>query len=278
MKNLKRGISLLLTLTLCFLCMSVGAEAAVKWPATSNIKTYVISTKNDTTVYKTATSSAKYGTIYASNLITIKGYSGSRLKVTYPVSGTSNYKMGWIDKDNQSSGSWQWPVSNYIVVQSFGNKANTRAGRPHHAGIDLVNSVSRDGGNPPIYAAAAGKVKYRGYESGNGYHVILQHSLNGQTVYSLYSHLSSYNDCPDVGKSVGKGQKIGTMGTTGASTGTHYMLFPLEFRQSALKNLVFHLLRNHHHAVAVVFVGICILLSLYGSSCRKQLSHNTLRP
>ena len=56
----------------------IADAATIKWPATSNIKTYVISTKNDTTVYQTAYSLKKYGTIYATDLITINGYSGSR--------------------------------------------------------------------------------------------------------------------------------------------------------------------------------------------------------
>lgn len=76
-------------------------DTTIKWPATKNIKTYVVSTKNNTTVYKTATSTAKYGTIYATDLITINGYSGSRLKVTYPVSGGT--KTGYIDKSAVTS-------------------------------------------------------------------------------------------------------------------------------------------------------------------------------
>lgn len=71
-------------------------NVTIAWPSTKNIKTYVVSTKNNTTVYETAASTSKYGTIYATDLITINGYSGSRLKVTYPISG--GYKMGWIKK------------------------------------------------------------------------------------------------------------------------------------------------------------------------------------
>lgn len=78
------------------------STGSVTWPATKNIKTYVISTGNNTTVYETATSTKKYGTIYASDLITINGYSGSRLKVTYPISkGT---KTGFIDISAVTSG------------------------------------------------------------------------------------------------------------------------------------------------------------------------------
>lgn len=76
-------------------------NTTTKWPSTKNIKTYVVSTKNNTTVYKTATSTSKYGTIYATDLITINGYSSSRLKVTYPVSGGT--KTGYIDKSAVTS-------------------------------------------------------------------------------------------------------------------------------------------------------------------------------
>ena len=57
--------------------------------------------------------------------------------------------------------------------------------------------------------------------NGNGYHVIIEHNLNNQIVYTLYSHLANYNNCPEVGSSVSKGQQIGIMGNTGNSFGTH---------------------------------------------------------
>lgn len=81
---------------------STSKSSKIKWPATSGIKTYVISTGNNTTVYETATSTAKYGTIYASDLITIKGYSGNRLKVTYPITGGT--KTGYIPVSAVTSG------------------------------------------------------------------------------------------------------------------------------------------------------------------------------
>lgn len=91
------------TTGLCFMLLegtgnkkNTAEPATINWPATKNIKTYVISTGNNTTVYETATSTKKYGTIYASDLITINGYSGSRLKVTYPISGGT--KTGYIEK------------------------------------------------------------------------------------------------------------------------------------------------------------------------------------
>lgn len=122
-----------------------------------------------------------------------------------------------------NNSSWQYPVENKIISQQFGDYLNFMAkkGRPYHCGLDLVNNSSRNGGNPPIFAATSGIVKYKGYSSGNGNHIVIQVNLNGQTLYTSYSHLSSYDGCPAVGQSVSKGQKIGTMGATGNVTGKH---------------------------------------------------------
>ncbi len=123
MKNKITRINLLV-LSLLLLISSIcvmPASAAEKWLATSNIKTYVLSTKNNTTVYQTATSTKKYGTIYASDLITIKGYDKSkkRIKVTYPVSNGS--KTGWIPLSAVTKSAWNSAQKDYKV----GKKATT---------------------------------------------------------------------------------------------------------------------------------------------------------
>lgn len=176
-----------------------------------------------------------YGTVVKGDKVYVCGTSGSYTRVIYEAkSGSRAWKMGYVSTSTFNSTinpapkpsnntastvtSWQWPVSSYRVSQSFNNYSSTMAnnkGRPYHCGIDLVSS------NLTIRAAASGTVKYRGYSSGNGYHVVLSHNFNGKTVYTLYSHLSSYSDCPAVGKTVAKGAKIGVMGNTGNSFGTH---------------------------------------------------------
>lgn len=116
-------------------------------------------------------------------------------------------------EDIASSG-WQWPMSDYTVNQSFNNKRNSGS-RPYHCGIDIKSF------NTDIYAAADGTVVYKGYSDGNGNHVVISHNLNGTTVKTLYSHLSNYNVCPEVGQAISKGTQIGVMGSTGNSTGPH---------------------------------------------------------
>lgn len=111
----------------------------INWPATKNIKTYVVSTQNNTTVYKTASSSQKYGTIYANDLITINGYSGSRLKVTYPVSGGT--KTGYIDKSK--------------VTGSAINKATAKK-----TASSKITAYRRSSGNAELGYISKGDVYY----------------------------------------------------------------------------------------------------------------------
>lgn len=118
---------------------STKTSSSISWPATKNIKTYVISTENNTTVYQTATSTAKYGTIYASDLITINGYSGSRLKVTYPVSGGT--KTGYIDKSK--------------VTSATINKATSKK-----TAIAKITTYRRSSGNTELGYISKGDVYY----------------------------------------------------------------------------------------------------------------------
>ena len=82
----------------------------------------------------------------------------------------------------------------------------------YHMALDIANS-----GAPDILAADSGTVTYAdcvGY--GYGCYILLDH---GNGFKSLYAHLSSF--IVSIGQAVTQGQKIGIMGSTGRSTGTH---------------------------------------------------------
>jgi murein DD-endopeptidase MepM/ murein hydrolase activator NlpD len=81
-----------------------------------------------------------------------------------------------------------------------------------HEAIDLGGSV----GNA-IYAADDGVVVYSGWNNyGYGYVIVIDHGTGWQT---LYAHLNTINyGCGD---SVAQGTVIGSMGSTGNSTGAH---------------------------------------------------------
>jgi murein DD-endopeptidase MepM/ murein hydrolase activator NlpD len=84
-----------------------------------------------------------------------------------------------------------------------------------HAGVD----IAADGGQP-IYAAAAGKVIWASWNGGYGNYTCISHGrLNGQGLSTCYAHQSRI--LVSEGQQVRRGQVIGRVGTTGASTGDH---------------------------------------------------------
>ena len=118
------------------------------------------------------------------------------------------------------SGDWYWPtIKPYIITSRFG----WRWGK-HHNGID----ISGCGFGSPIYSSTEGVVVevesscastgWYGSSCGNywGNHVMV--SYNGYKV--IYAHLRQ-DVKVRVGQTVKRGQQVGTMGSSGSSTGTH---------------------------------------------------------
>jgi murein DD-endopeptidase MepM/ murein hydrolase activator NlpD len=84
-----------------------------------------------------------------------------------------------------------------------------------HAGVDLAV-----GAGTPVHAGAAGRVIYAGWNGGYGNYTCLLHgSYQGRSLSSCYAHQSSIGVSP--GQWVARGQYIGRVGSTGASTGPH---------------------------------------------------------
>ena len=84
------------------------------------------------------------------------------------------------------------------------------AGRLHE-GQDMAGDYGS-----PIYATADGTVTYAGWEGAYGRLVKIQHAFGIET---RYGHLSQIR--VDVGQKVSRGDRIGDMGNSGRSTGTH---------------------------------------------------------
>jgi len=105
----------------------------------------------------------------------------------------------------EGTGKFAWPVASPEISSSYGK----RWGR-QHKGIDIVSSKKS------ILAADTGKVIFAGEKGDYGNAVIIDHQNGYQT---LYGHMSKID--VKKGDIVEKGDKIGTMGSTGRSTGTH---------------------------------------------------------
>ena len=157
---------------------------------------------------------------------------GSQVQIMYP-NGSGKWRIAYcsrfdadkyLDGNNTNGGGTSsfnpvWPCrsSNYIsTMYRYYNGGNPKN---HSVRSNIYNAFDIAGSSgDPIYAMESGTVKDAGYQKGGfGYYVVIGHS-NG--LYSLYGHLKS---SPSVrtGQSVSRGQTIGYMGSTGASSGTH---------------------------------------------------------
>lgn len=111
-----------------------------------------------------------------------------------------------------SSGTWTNPTIGRLT-SGFGWR-DIGAGLEFHYGVDIANAAGT-----PIVAANDGVIFYAGPLSSYGNVIMITHIVNGATWTTVYAHLSAIQ--VSVGQSVGKGQQIGLMGSTGRSTGPH---------------------------------------------------------
>ncbi len=103
-------------------------------------------------------------------------------------------------------GTFVWPTQkHYLSGFDYSPKSN-------HWGIDLAGHLGEG-----IFAVDAGVVVYSGWNNyGYGNMIIVDHGNGWQ---SLYAHMSeTYRFC---GQSVGQGEAIGAIGSTGRSSGPH---------------------------------------------------------
>ena len=127
-------------------------------------------------------------------------------KGTKKINDFVNYTPTYV-----GDGNYAWPtLSPFIITSRFEYRWGT-----FHKGID----ISGTGYGSPIFSIDNGVVYKTGYGSNEGNYVIIKHS---DTLYSQYMHLSRIQ-C-STGQQVAKGQRIGSMGSTGFSTGTHLHL------------------------------------------------------
>lgn len=101
-----------------------------------------------------------------------------------------------------ATGVWIWPAAG-VITQEF---------KPWHKGLDVANH-----GGGAILAADSGVVVHASWDnSGYGNMVMVDH---GNGYKTLYGHLSKF--AVVVGQTVKRGDRLGDMGSTGRSTGTH---------------------------------------------------------
>lgn len=112
-----------------------------------------------------------------------------------------------------AAGAWTLPAATYNRLTSrFGPRVHpVRGTRDFHTGLDFAAAAGT-----PVRAATNGVVGYAGPGGGYGNLVKITHADGVET---WYAHLASYSVRP--GQQVAAGEQIGTVGSTGNSTGPH---------------------------------------------------------
>jgi murein DD-endopeptidase MepM/ murein hydrolase activator NlpD len=109
-----------------------------------------------------------------------------------------------VQDSKEIKAGWIWPTDG-VVSDTYGTRHGT------HKGIDIAGSL-----NSPIVAVEDGVVGKSYYSKTYGNVIFIRHPNNLVTVYA---HLN--NRLVNEGQEIKQGDKIGTMGRTGESTGVH---------------------------------------------------------
>lgn len=141
-----------------------------------------------------------------------KGIAGSRDETR------ANAILGSLDRVNMYrmaayKAPFAMPVKGaFRWTSGFGYRRDPKGyGTRMHEGTDMAGAYGT-----PIHATADGTVTHAGWDSGYGRLVKIKHDFGIET---RYAHLSQIR--VEVGQRVSRGDRIGDMGNSGRSTGTH---------------------------------------------------------
>jgi len=116
-----------------------------------------------------------------------------------------------------TTGSIRWPFPYASpITDGFGHRTSPCAGcSSDHKGIDFT-----PGRGAPTYAIAAGVVESSVISNGGlGNAVIINHTIGGRPIQSVYAHLEMNSSPLKAGDIVEVGDRVGTVGSTGSATG-----------------------------------------------------------
>ena len=109
------------------------------------------------------------------------------------------------------------PAGTWVKTSPFGWRVHPISGmEAFHTGTDYA---APDG--TPILAAADGVAVFAGPMAGYGNAIIIDHTVDGQNVASVYGHIWDHHLYVVAGDRVFAGQHIADVGSSGNSTGPH---------------------------------------------------------
>jgi murein DD-endopeptidase MepM/ murein hydrolase activator NlpD len=114
--------------------------------------------------------------------------------------------------NHEGDGSYIWPLDKGEISSYFGYRVNPfGGGGDFHPGLDIAEDYGT-----PIKASNSGVVEMADWNGGYGRYVRINH---GGGLATAYGHMSAI--AVQVGQVVKKGDTIGFVGNSGASTGPH---------------------------------------------------------
>lgn len=143
--------------------------------------------------------------------IPFKGSRNAKLDPRFTMLGQTLARMDALERGLVAIPSGA-PALAPAITSGFGYRRDPFTGAAAlHSGIDFKGAPGSS-----ILAAAQGKIVFAGAKSGYGNCVEVAH---GNGLVTRYAHLSSIG--VRIGQRVDKGERLGGMGSTGRSTGTH---------------------------------------------------------
>jgi murein DD-endopeptidase MepM/ murein hydrolase activator NlpD len=178
-----------------------------------------------------------------------RGYGGQGGPLTLSTSGSgasgdeirANAILQGLDRMNlyrlaAFKAPFAMPVKgNFRWTSGYGFRNDPKGmGRRMHEGTDMAGPYGM-----PILATGDGVVTYAGWDSGYGRLVKIRHEFGIET---RYAHMSAIR--VNVGDKVSRGDRIGDMGNSGRSTGTH-LHYEIRIGGRALNPMTFIKAANH---------------------------------
>ena len=120
-------------------------------------------------------------------------------------------RMEWVNRQEINGDLFIWPVTGYVTSQYGYREDPFGGGRQFHYGLDIGAQTGT-----AVRAAMAGRVTFTGSNDSYGNYIVISHHSGYRT---LYAHLSAIS--VKSGSYVATGERIGLVGSTGISTGSH---------------------------------------------------------
>ena len=120
-------------------------------------------------------------------------------------------RLARVDLQEINGDLFKWPVRGYVSSRYGWRTSPFTGAKQFHSGLDIAAPHGT-----PLRAAMSGRVVDTGYDANSGNYVVLAHHSGYRT---LYGHMDVIR--VTVGETVQLGQRIGDVGSTGLSTGSH---------------------------------------------------------